>query len=227
MDWCRQATSHYLNQCWPRSPTPYGVTRPHWVNLRWWCGMGHTSNGILYTHVQRVQFKLDLWLCMQKQFCSWTFNSMYWAHVWTITVYWWHINCALPPATISPCEHRCPPSVHSVCPLKYAHGFIISHTQRSYFGYIGFTPSARPSVRLSVRPASRVRSVVSTVQDRFFTYLVQMINSIRGCVACDDPWPWPTSSRSFGLDLENRVRSVACTVLDGLFFIFCTNNYYY
>ena len=23
--WCRQATSHYLNQCWPRSPTPYGV----------------------------------------------------------------------------------------------------------------------------------------------------------------------------------------------------------
>ena len=32
MAWCRQATSHYLNQCWPRSPTPYGVTRPQWVN---------------------------------------------------------------------------------------------------------------------------------------------------------------------------------------------------
>ena len=44
-----------------------------------------------------------------------------------------------------------------------------------------------------------------------------MINSIRGCVACDDPWPWPISSRSFGLDLENWVRSVASTVLDGLF----------
>ena len=26
MAWYRQATSHYLNQCWPRSPTPYGVT---------------------------------------------------------------------------------------------------------------------------------------------------------------------------------------------------------
>ena len=40
-----------------------------------------------------------------------------------------------------------------------------------------------------------------------------------GCVACDDPWPWPwpISSRSFGLDLENRVRSVASTVLDGFF----------
>ena len=31
MAWCRQATSHYLNQCLPRSPTPYGVTRPQWV----------------------------------------------------------------------------------------------------------------------------------------------------------------------------------------------------
>ena len=31
MPWCRQATSHYLNQCWPRSLTPYGVTRPQWI----------------------------------------------------------------------------------------------------------------------------------------------------------------------------------------------------
>ena len=32
MAWCRQATSHYLNQCWPRSLAPYGITRPQWVN---------------------------------------------------------------------------------------------------------------------------------------------------------------------------------------------------
>ena len=32
MAWCRQATSHYLSQCWPRSLLPYGVTRPQWVN---------------------------------------------------------------------------------------------------------------------------------------------------------------------------------------------------
>ena len=31
MAWCRQATSHYLSQCWPRSLLPYGVTRPEWV----------------------------------------------------------------------------------------------------------------------------------------------------------------------------------------------------
>ena len=31
MAWCRQATSHYLNQCWPKSLSPYGVTRPQCV----------------------------------------------------------------------------------------------------------------------------------------------------------------------------------------------------
>ena len=75
--------------------------------------------------------------------------------------------------------------------------------------------SVRLSVCLSV--TFRVRPVASTVQDGFFPYLEQMINSMRGCVACGDLWPWPISSRSFGLDLENRVRSVAPTVLDGFF----------
>ena len=32
MAWCHQATSHYLSQCWPRSMSPNGVTRPQWVN---------------------------------------------------------------------------------------------------------------------------------------------------------------------------------------------------
>ena len=29
--WCRQATSHCLSQCWPRSTSPNRVTRPQWV----------------------------------------------------------------------------------------------------------------------------------------------------------------------------------------------------
>ena len=33
MAWCRQATSYYLNQFWPRSMSPYGVIRPQWVNV--------------------------------------------------------------------------------------------------------------------------------------------------------------------------------------------------
>ena len=30
---CHQATSHYLSQCWPRSLSPYGVTRLQWVYI--------------------------------------------------------------------------------------------------------------------------------------------------------------------------------------------------
>ena len=33
MTWSHQATSHYLNQCWPRSMLPYGITRSQWVDL--------------------------------------------------------------------------------------------------------------------------------------------------------------------------------------------------
>ena len=33
MAWCHQAPSHYLSQCWPRSMSPYGITRPQWVNI--------------------------------------------------------------------------------------------------------------------------------------------------------------------------------------------------
>ena len=33
MAWCCQATSHYLSQCWPRSMSPNGVTRPQWVKV--------------------------------------------------------------------------------------------------------------------------------------------------------------------------------------------------
>ena len=36
MAWCCQATSHYLNLCWPRSMSPYGVARPQWVKSQQW-----------------------------------------------------------------------------------------------------------------------------------------------------------------------------------------------
>ena len=96
----------------------------------------------------------------------------------------------------------------------------IYYTPATKLGGGGILDSPCLSVRLSVCPLTfRVHPVASTVQDGFFPYLVQIINSMRGCVACDDLWPWPISSRSLGLDLENRVRSVA-SVLDGFFSYF-------
>ena len=61
----------------------------------------------------------------------------------------------------------------------------------------GILDSPCLSVRLSVCLLTfRVRSVASTVPDGFFPYLVQKNNSMRGCVACDDLWPWPIYSRT-------------------------------
>ena len=100
---------------------------------------------------------------------------------------------------------------------------IIPSAQRSCWGgYIGFTPSVRPSVR----PACTVCPVTSAVLDGFFPYQAQMVTTMRGCVAHNDLWPWHKSSRSFSHDFvvkllkygtSCRVRSIACTVLDGFF----------
>ena len=43
MAWCRQATSHYQSQCWPRSMSPYGFIRPQWVNIIYCYAMGHLT----------------------------------------------------------------------------------------------------------------------------------------------------------------------------------------
>ena len=62
MAWCHQATSHYLNQYWPRSLSPYGVTRPQRVNsLRpsdasWRQAIIWTNAGILLIGPWRKNF---------------------------------------------------------------------------------------------------------------------------------------------------------------------------
>ena len=55
MAWCRQATSHYLSQCWPRSMSPNGVTRPQWVN-----SMRHSD---VYLHQQSKPLLVQIMAC--------------------------------------------------------------------------------------------------------------------------------------------------------------------
>ena len=61
MVWCHQAPSHYLSQCWPRSISPNGVTRHHWVN-KW--------VNIINTVIQSARQ-----LIMTKLRCKWPFAS--------------------------------------------------------------------------------------------------------------------------------------------------------
>ena len=67
MAWCRQATSHYLSQCWPRSQSPYGVTRPQWVNTHlyhyirwnyWWVNLIQISIHIIMSEAVTILIHL-------------------------------------------------------------------------------------------------------------------------------------------------------------------------
>ena len=70
MAWCRQATSHYLSQCWPRSMSLYGVTRPQWVLIL--AGHGNPNS-------------LSLWgtLSYDQNACAWVL--WYWVISTTLT----------------------------------------------------------------------------------------------------------------------------------------------
>ena len=57
MGWCRQATSHYLSQCWTRSMLPYGVTRPQCAKvtliMSCHCHCSNVSNMIINRNHQQ------------------------------------------------------------------------------------------------------------------------------------------------------------------------------
>ena len=50
MAWCRQATSHYLSQCWPESLYPYGIIRPQWVKPKPRTERSNTVMIYIYIH---------------------------------------------------------------------------------------------------------------------------------------------------------------------------------
>ena len=54
MAWCHQATSHYLSQCWPRSMSPNGVTRPQWVNSLAPGRCGSNSETIIFKFIRQI-----------------------------------------------------------------------------------------------------------------------------------------------------------------------------
>ena len=72
MAWCRQATSHYLSQCWLSSLLPYGVARPQWVNAHdnvsrilpmmnfIWCDLGLPNHWYWWTEVWYKLVDMDI-----------------------------------------------------------------------------------------------------------------------------------------------------------------------
>ena len=92
MAWWRRATSHYLSQCWPRSLSPYGVTRPQqWVNYfivaRWHKKIVYTSShrsiniGLVVKKLCEIKFissyMISLWLSVfLTNSPSWTWSTV-------------------------------------------------------------------------------------------------------------------------------------------------------
>ena len=61
MEWCHQATSHDVSQCWPRSMSLYGFNRTPYVNIRWSQSLLHytprfneVERGLYWFHLVRL-----------------------------------------------------------------------------------------------------------------------------------------------------------------------------
>ena len=65
MAWCRQATSHYLNQCWPRSAMPYGITGPQWGNSSFPEQNGHFTHNIFQCIFMDTKFRIWIWISLK------------------------------------------------------------------------------------------------------------------------------------------------------------------
>ena len=162
-------------------------------------------------------FKMAAW---QPYWIFWFSDSTFSLALYIKSKFHWHITFKRYSVAVAVCP--LPPVLTLTLLVKKIPGFFFFYiyiytpppqTKWEGEGILDIPPVC-PSVCLLT---FRVRPVASIVLDGYFPYLVQMIYSMRGCVACDDLWLWLISSRSFGLDLENRVCSVASTVLDGFF----------
>ena len=94
MAWCHQAASHYLNQCWPRSQTPYGATRPQWVNWlafpEYWQDLAWlTCCGQVTPHGNSDMGQHWL-LCWQHQAIIWTYVEL--SLVQPCTIHLWAVS---------------------------------------------------------------------------------------------------------------------------------------
>ena len=65
MAWCRQATSHYLSQCWPRSLLPYELI-PAWISnyiqFKVWDEITYPFPNFSGAAIEVWEWILDMWL---------------------------------------------------------------------------------------------------------------------------------------------------------------------
>ena len=76
MAWCRQATSHYLSQCWPRSLSPYGVTRPQWVKQM---GLLFFLDSFIFSNIVHYKCNIEVqYFCVKLVQCVFSLHTAQW-----------------------------------------------------------------------------------------------------------------------------------------------------
>ena len=81
MAWCRQATSHYLSQFWPRSMSPNDVTRLHYSWPIWCCG-GHNFFGMSVILPCEMKIGKSLPICNESTVIMCNLSSFIMFHCW-------------------------------------------------------------------------------------------------------------------------------------------------
>ena len=87
MAWCLQAMSYYLSQCWSSSMSPYGLTRPQWVNI---CTSLNTQ---MHTQTYTVISEEVPWWMIQTSsskfsLCYFSYQTLCWSNKHVIFMGW-------------------------------------------------------------------------------------------------------------------------------------------
>ena len=97
MAWWRQATSHYLSQCCPRSLSPYSITRSQWVKLKS-CRVSFVHNlfrswMMIDDDNLMIVIKIDWWWLIMKiminEHNSLHFGNWSWLLIDWLLIIWW------------------------------------------------------------------------------------------------------------------------------------------
>ena len=105
MVWCHQVTNHYLSQCWPRSLSPYGVTRPQWVKgtLVWRSDESDLWCNIYVTRIVTRKILIMTSVVMHRCDCKYDTGSdfvIFWAYTYIASPFSIFVGECVPLATL-------------------------------------------------------------------------------------------------------------------------------
>ena len=161
--WCRQATSHYLSQCWPDLPrpmSPCGVTRPQWVNKSF---NGHASRPanvdvtiLVFWHKVKCQQLIEGRAPVDEFYDVWSSHDLQW-----LDLKIWHLDKT---TSNIPC---------SEIPCCYM--LVGIYTKASSFSSIWITLTLKysvPSAKFLAKLLTTWSRCLKKIQEHFFALII-------------------------------------------------------